>query len=49
MGVLAVSCRMKEIDGVGTVQLVYIGRQLRMGSNYLLEKVSLAKRIRMCE
>ena len=42
------SCRMKQIEGVGTVQLVYIGGLLRMGSDYLLEMGSLAKGARMC-
>ena len=30
------SCRMKEIEGVGTVELMYIGRLLRMGCDSLL-------------
>ena len=38
-GVSAVSCRMKEIKGVGTVQLVYIGGLLRMGNDSLLDPV----------
>ena len=46
-GVLAVSCRMKKIEGVGTVQLVCIGRLMRMGSDYLLEMSSLAKENRL--
>ena len=45
--VLAVSCRMKEIKGVGTVQLVCIDRLMRMGSDYLLEMGSLAREIRL--
>ena len=36
---LAVSCRMREIGGVGTVQLVYIGGLLRMGSESSLMPV----------
>ena len=36
MGASAVSCRMKEIEAVRTVKLVYIGRLLRMGSDYFV-------------
>ena len=39
---------MKEIEGLGMVQLVYIGRMLRMGSDYLLDIGSLTKGSRMC-
>ena len=28
--------RMREIEGVGMVELVYVGRLLRMGGDYLL-------------
>ena len=49
------SCRMREIEGVGIVELVYIGRLLRMGGDSLLglcgdllEIGSLAKGSRMC-
>ena len=45
--VLAVSCRMKEIEGVGTAQLVCIGRLMRMGSDYLLKMGSLARENRL--
>ena len=38
-GVSAVSCRMKEIESVGMVQLVHIDRLLRMGSDSLLTPV----------
>ena len=48
MGVSALSCRMKKIEGVRTVQLVCIDRLLRVGSDYLLEMGSLAKDSRMC-
>ena len=30
------SCRMRETDGVGTVELVSLGRMLRMGGDSLL-------------
>ena len=30
------SCRKREIEGVGTVQLVYVGELLRMVGNSLL-------------
>ena len=32
----AYSCRMREIEGVGTVKLVCIGRLLRMSGKFLL-------------
>ena len=35
-GVSALSCRMKEIEDVGMMLLVFIGRLLRMGSDSLL-------------
>ena len=38
-GALAVSCRMKEIEGARTVQLVYISGLLRMGNDSLLVPV----------
>ena len=47
-GTSAVSSRMKEIEGVGTVYLVYLGELLRMGSDCLLEMDSLAKGNQMC-
>ena len=30
------SCRMRKIEGVGTVVLVYVGRLLRMGGDSLI-------------
>ena len=33
------SCRMRGIKGVGTVNLVYVGSPLRMGSDSLLVPV----------
>ena len=33
------SCRMGEIEGVGTVELVYVGTLLRMGWDSLLMPV----------
>ena len=30
------SCRMRGIEGLGTVELVYVGRLLRMGGDSLL-------------
>ena len=46
--VSAVSCRIKGIEGVGAVQLVYIGGLLGKDSDYLLQMGSLAKESRMC-
>ena len=34
------SCRMGGIEGVGTVELEYVGRLLRMGCDFLLMPVS---------
>ena len=33
------SCRMRRIDGVGTVELVFVGGPLRMGDDSLLVPV----------
>ena len=38
-GASAVFCRMKEIESVGMVWLVYVGRLLRTGSDSLLMPV----------
>ena len=48
------SCRMGEIEGVKTVELVYVDGLLRTGGDpslggHLLEVGSLSNRSRMCE
>ena len=47
-GTSAVSSRMKEIEGVRMVWLVYLGGLLKKGSNYILEMGSLTKENQMC-